>query len=226
MDGVCKKKCIYCDKPYSYSNPNFPVPDCDCLYEYHVDKNARHLKIKRIKQLRENYNKFGFKTRSRLKQYTGSYALEAEAFINNIDKDKPQGLFLIGKDGTELELFVEVIAKEIFLKKGSLYKLSLSEYLSQLQQTYFYDSKLTFDDLLNSMLKKNLLIINDFGFGDYTGKKLENTFILFKRIINSKKQFIITARPEDVSRLKGMSDMQPIFDLLREHTQVLTFKKP
>lgn len=226
MDGAYKKKCIYCGKPYSYKNPKFPVPDCDCSHEYYVCKNARFFRIKRIKQLREDYNKFGFTTKKRLKQYAGTYSASAKDFINNVDKNKSQGLLSIGTNEQDMNLFVEVIAKEILLKRYSLCRLSLSEYLNQLQQTYSYGSKLTFDDLLNNLLKKDLIVINDFCFGEYTGKKLENTFILFKQIINSKKSFIITARPEDISRLKDISEMQPIFDLLREHTQVLTFKKP
>lgn len=224
MDGACKKKCIYCGKPYSYKNPKFPVPDCDCSHEYYVDKNARFFSIKLFKQLREDYNKFGFTTKKRLKQYAGTYSTSASDFIKY--KDKPQGLLLIGTNEQKMNLFVEIIAKEFLSKRHSLCRLSLSEYLNQLQQTYSYDSKLTFDDLLNSILKKDLLIINDFGFGEYTGKKLENAFILFKRIIKSKKHFIVTARPEGISRLKEISEMKPIFDLLREHTQVLTFKKP
>lgn len=217
MDTLCNEKCNYCGAPmkpvkwFFQEKANIRLEcSADCAKKENMKKN----RIEKIKSLKFKYKQIGFTTSKRLKNYNGPYKDTATAFIESLS-EKGQAMLLNGNNEEDKITLTEVITKEIFAKGLTIIKMSMYEYLSKFKEIQPFNNGITFEQQANNWLKNSLIIITDFGVGKYSDWEEKNIAHLLKKIIEQRKNLIITARPNDISRLRKSEVMKPIFDLLR-----------
>ena len=214
--------------------------DCDCFekeqkrLEAIKEEEARKIaefrnRVFKRFDLKSNYKQAGFTRKlrgKRLKKLTCEFVKEANIFINNFKPKQSKGLFLIGTAGNGKTTLAKCIGKELFSKGYKIKTLNFTEYMNKLQLTYSSFNNLSFDGLLNEWTSEcDLLIIDDFGREKYTEKRLENAFLFFDKIYNECTSYIITANPENITKLKDIPEFFALFDRLAETSTKLIFKK-
>ena len=214
--------------------------NCDCFEKQMEDdrkiKEEQNKKrdefrnrIFKRQQMKTKYKNSGFTRKlrgKRLKNLSCEFINEANIFINNFKPKKSKGLFLIGTAGNGKTTLANCIGKELFAKGHKIRTFNFAEYMNKLQQTYSSSNAISFDGLLNEWTSEcDLLIIDDFGREKYTEKRLENAFLFFDKIYNECTSYIITANPENITKLKDIPEFFALFDRLAETSTKLIFKK-
>lgn len=224
-----KSKCCNCGKEYelkTFGNGVYEreleVPTCDCQEKINEFKE----RVSRRGSLKYHLQKIQLPKRqkyNRFKNITCEYIKDAKDFCKSFKSHKSKGLFLIGQAGNGKTTLACCIAKELFMQRAKVLFLTFADCLNKMHEASSYESNKNVDDLINHWAMYDLLIIDDFGRENYTGKRLENTFLFFDRLYNECTTIIVTANPENIAKLKKIIEFNAIFDRLAEQTKVLKF---